>query len=96
MLKHLQKISLVAGHCTRDINLDDEAFESDEGSLSVVVYNVSFPVSSKKVELLICGTVYLRTSSNAEPPHCATKHIEVYWLLLFRTRSTVAETTSNA
>jgi len=39
ILKLLQKISQVAGYCTRDINLDDEAFESDEGTLSLVVYN---------------------------------------------------------
>jgi len=39
VLKLLQRISQVAGHCTRDINLDDEAFETDEGTLSLVVYN---------------------------------------------------------
>lgn len=44
VLKLLQRLSQVGSHCTRDINLDDEAFEIDEGSLSLVVYNVSgFP-----------------------------------------------------
>jgi len=39
VLQLLQKISQVAGRCTQDISHDDEAFESDEGTLSLVVYN---------------------------------------------------------
>jgi len=39
VIQLLQKISSVAGLCIRDINLDDEAFETDEGTLSLVVYN---------------------------------------------------------
>jgi len=41
VLHLLHKISRVAGLCTRDINLDDEVFGTDERTLSLVVYNVS-------------------------------------------------------
>lgn len=41
VLAHLQKISRVAALCTRDISLEDEAFETDESSLALVLYNVS-------------------------------------------------------
>jgi len=41
VLHLLHKISRVAGLCTREINVDDEAvaFSTDEGSLSLAVYN---------------------------------------------------------
>ncbi|KAF2436828.1 hypothetical protein EJ08DRAFT_654998 [Tothia fuscella] len=39
ILQLLHKISRIAGLCTRDIHLNDEALVGDEGSLSLVVYN---------------------------------------------------------
>jgi len=39
VLTQLQKISRVAALCTRDISIEDEAFETDESSLTLVLYN---------------------------------------------------------
>jgi len=39
VLTQLQKISRVAALCTRDIALEDEAFDTDETNLALVLYN---------------------------------------------------------
>lgn len=66
--------------CTRDINLDDEAFAVDESQLALVLYNVS--TSAKRFLLVIligAFTVHLATQENLGPAHSSEVHDGVDW-----------------
>jgi len=63
VLQLLQKISRTAGMCTRDINLDDEAFETDESTLSLAVYNF-ISEHRRMLELLTAQRTTLRSTGS--------------------------------
>ncbi|KIW07177.1 hypothetical protein, variant [Verruconis gallopava] len=63
VLTQLTKITRTAALCIRDLNLDDEAFETDEPQLALVLYN--FISEHKRIlnQLTALGTIMKSTGS---------------------------------